>query len=147
MIGASCTRALAAVRAARLVLPRAAAAAAGVQVGTSAAVAARSLPLVPRRTLFGQKFEVGEIHAIRREATGSREAQAARRKQLIPGIVYGYDEAGNDTTELIYIREADLRREVNKRKECFYNTLFDMCVKDSERRGQVARCRIVEQRG
>lgn len=71
---------------------------------------------------------MGEIHAIRREATGSREAQAARRKQLIPGIVYGYDEAGNDTTELIYVREADLRREVNKRKECFYNTLFDIVL-------------------
>jgi ribosomal protein L25 (general stress protein Ctc) len=80
----------------------------------------------PRRTFFGQKFTVGEIVAVRREATGSRNAQAARQQRLIPGIIYGYDEDGNDKIDLVYVHEADLRREVNRMQDCFYNTLFDM---------------------
>lgn len=85
-----------------------------------------------RRGFFGQSFEVGEIHATRREATGSKRAQAARREHLIPGIIYGYDGAGADSIEVINVAESDLRREVNRRKDCFYNTLYDI-VLDGQR--------------
>jgi len=47
---------------------------------------------------------------------------------MIPGIIYGYGEDGSDSADLVYIQEADLRREVNKRKDCFYNTLFDIVL-------------------
>jgi ribosomal protein L25 (general stress protein Ctc) len=95
--------------------------------GASSCISATALA-APRRQLFGQTFDVGEIKAIRRDAVGSRNAQAARRDHLIPGIIYGYGEDGSDSVDLVYIQEADLRKEVNKRKDCFYNTLFDMCV-------------------
>ena len=86
-----------------------------------------------RRTLFGQSFEVGEIQAYRREKSGSRHAQWARQNKMIPGIIYGPDESGKRApVELVYVREADLRREVNKRSACFTNTLYDMCVPDGE---------------
>jgi hypothetical protein len=76
--------------------------------------------------LFGQSFGVGAIHAIPRAASGSRSAQWARMHGLIPGIVYGYDAQGRDAVDLVYVREADLRREVNKRGPTFMNTLYDM---------------------
>lgn len=81
---------------------------------------------LPRRGLFGQSFEIGEIQALRRETVGSRHAQWARQHKLIPGIVYGYDEEGRDNVDLVYVREQDLRREVNRRGLSFNNTLFDM---------------------
>jgi large subunit ribosomal protein L25 len=89
------------------------------------------------RGLFGQTFEVGQITAIRRDGVGSFKAQAARQKGLIPGIVYGYDEEGNDKVELVYVREADLRKEVNKRKDCFYNTLYDITIEGTDKKIRV----------
>jgi ribosomal protein L25 (general stress protein Ctc) len=80
------------------------------------------------RALFGQQFTVGKIHALPRSATGSRSAQWARVHGMIPGIIYGYDAEGRDAVDLIYVRESDLRREVNVRGPCFMNTLYDMCV-------------------
>lgn len=98
------------------------------------------LPLVPRRPLrllsrgiFGQSFEIGEIQAVRRNEVGSRHAQWARQHQLIPGIVYGYDEEGRDSVDLVYVKEQDLRREVNRRGRSFSNTLYDMCVSFADR--------------
>jgi ribosomal protein L25 (general stress protein Ctc) len=38
--------------------------------------------------------EVGRIEGLKREATGSKLSQWARYNQLIPGVVYGYDERG-----------------------------------------------------
>lgn len=77
----------------------------------------------------GMCVQVGTIQAITREQTGSRASQWARQQSLIPGIIYGYDEEGKDTVDLVYVREADLRTEVNKRGACFTNTLFDMYVR------------------
>lgn len=82
----------------------------------------------PSRGIFGQSFEVGEIQAVRRNEVGSKNAQWARQHQLIPGIVYGYDEEGRDAVDLVYVKEQDLRREVNRRGRSFSNTLYDMCV-------------------
>ena len=68
------------------------------------------------RQLFGQTFEVGEIEAVRRGMSGSRSAQWARRNRLIPGIIYGPDDQGRRTIpEKVYVREMDLKRELNKR--------------------------------
>lgn len=86
------------------------------------------------RTLFGQKFEVGEIQAYKRTVTGSRNAQWARQNQLIPGIIYGYDADGRDTTELVYVKEADLRTQVNKFGRSFMNSLFDIVVDGKKQR-------------
>ena len=80
------------------------------------------------RTLFGQAFDVGEIRAFNREAAGSRDSQWARANKLIPGIVYGYSGAGVDAAQKVYVNDADLRREVVKRGQSFYNTLFDVWV-------------------
>ena len=99
--------------------PAAAAAAAAAVVGPAGGA--------PSRGLFGQSFEVGEIEAVPRDKSGSRHAQWARQNKLIPGIVYGPELSGKRATEqLIYVRESDLRREVNKRGATFTNTLFDM---------------------
>lgn len=98
-------------------------------VNSAVASACLASPLTMKRGLFGQSFEVGEITAFRRDQAGSRHAQWARQNQLIPGIVYGPGPDGRRATEeKIYVRESDLRREVNKRGPCFTNTLFDMCV-------------------
>ena len=70
--------------------------------------------------------QVGHIEALERTATGSRSAQWARRHTLIPGIIHGIDENGRDDVELVYVRDADLRREVGRRGQTFSNTLFDM---------------------
>lgn len=81
---------------------------------------------VQSRGLFGQKFDVATISAIRRTSTGSLKAQWARHNELIPGIVYGYDASGRDSVDLIYVREADLRKAVNSLGSAFSNTLFDI---------------------
>lgn len=88
-----------------------------------------------RRHLFGQTFDVGEMHASRRRTVGSRQAQASRSRHEIPGIVYGHGPLGSETTDLVFVHESDLRREVNKRKDAFYNTLFDLCVRPSRGAG------------
>jgi len=49
-----------------------------------------------------------------------------RQQHLIPGIIYGFDEDGKEEVQLVAVQEKELRREVNKRGDCFYNTLFDM---------------------
>ena len=85
------------------------------------------------RSLFGQSFEVGEIRSFPREATGSRDAQWARANKLIPGIVYGYNDGGGDKADLVYVNDADLRKEVTKRGQSFYNTLFDIVGEDGTR--------------
>ena len=90
---------------------------------------ALGLPLrAPRRCIFGQSLEIAEIQAVRRVEVGSRHAQWARQHKMIPGIVYGYDDEGRDEVDLVYVKEQDLRREVNKRGQSFSNTLFNMCV-------------------
>lgn len=71
-------------------------------------------------------LQVPKIRAIKRSTVGSRNAQWARMHQLIPGIVYGFDAEGRDTVELVYVKESDLRKEVNKRGRSFTNTLFDI---------------------
>lgn len=91
----------------------------------------------PTRGIFGQSFEVGEIQAVRRNEVGSKNAQWARQHQLIPGIVYGYDEEGRDAVDLVYVKEQDLRREVNRRGRSFSNTLYDMCVPEALGTGAV----------
>lgn len=91
------------------------------------------------RHLFGQAFDVGEIEAVRRGMSGSRSAQWARRNKLIPGIIYGPDDQGRRTIpEKIYVREADLKRELNKRGGSFTNTLMDMYVWRGRLRWKVA---------
>jgi len=70
--------------------------------------------------------QIGEINAFRRDADGSKHAQAMRQQHLIPGIIYGFDEDGKEEVQLVAVQEKELRREVNKRGDCFYNTLFDM---------------------
>lgn len=71
-------------------------------------------------------LQIGVMHAIKREAKGSRNAQWARFNGLIPGIVYGFDGKGSGEVKPVYVREADLRREISKRRQTFLNTLFDV---------------------
>jgi large subunit ribosomal protein L25 len=77
---------------------------------------------------------VGTIEALPRSAVGSRDAQWARQNALIPGIIYGFDSDGREDVVLVYVREADLRREVNKRAEFFSNTLFDISFNGKKHR-------------
>ena len=79
----------------------------------------------PARPLPAQ---VGVIEALPRDVTGSRSAQWARAHKLIPGIIHGVGADGVDDVELVYVRDADLRREVGRRGQAFSNTLFDVCV-------------------
>lgn len=72
--------------------------------------------------------QVGTIEALERDVTGSRNAQWARAHKLIPGIIHGVGADGVDEVQLVYVRDADLRREVGRRGQTFSNTLFDMCV-------------------
>ncbi len=71
-------------------------------------------------------LQVGSIQAIKRDAVGSRDSQWARRNGLIPGIVYGYDSKGHGQVQTVYVKEASIRKEINKRRSTFLNTLFDM---------------------
>lgn len=80
----------------------------------------------PRVGLLGQKYEVASIRAVRRETVGKRNAQWARMNDLIPGIIYGGGSSKHTEVIKIYVPEADLRREVHKRKMTFLNTLFDV---------------------
>jgi large subunit ribosomal protein L25 len=79
---------------------------------------------------FGLRYEVGRIEAVRREAVGKRNAQWTRMNGLIPGLIYGRGERGDELPIRMYVKESDLRAEVNKRRESFLNTLFDIVVDD-----------------
>ena len=81
---------------------------------------------IERTTASQCPLQIGEIVAQKRVTVGSKHAQASRQQHLIPGIIYGFDEGGNEDVELVSVQESDLRREVNKRGACFYNTLFDV---------------------
>jgi hypothetical protein len=87
--GALPTAAISASAAPLAAAPAAAAAAAPA----AAAAAAAPLPAstAPSATavagLFGESFEVPQIHAVRRDTTGKRPAQWARMNGLLPGIV------------------------------------------------------------
>jgi large subunit ribosomal protein L25 len=75
-----------------------------------------------------------ELHAVRRELDGKRHAQYSRRHGLIPGLVYsaasskGGFVSGQQGTLKVYVKEADLRREVNRARTSFLNTLVTLVV-------------------
>jgi large subunit ribosomal protein L25 len=100
--------------------------------GAPAAAAARA----PRSTAPLPSLE---LHAVRRELDGSRHSQYARERGLIPGLIYsaasskgGGVGAGGARAIKVYVKEADLRAEVNRLKTSFLNTLVSLVV-DGER--------------
>jgi len=81
------------------------------------------------RTLFGQTYEVGSLTAQPREETGSRRMRRARKRGLVPGVLYGRREDGTVADPvLLHIEEADLAREVRLRGETLENTLYDLTI-------------------
>ena len=86
-----------------------------------------------------------ELLAVRRELDGKRHAQHARRQGLIPGLVYSAASSKGGSlpgtaggTLKVYVREADLRQEMNRARASFLNTLITLVV-DGTRHTVLAR--------
>ena len=77
---------------------------------------------------FGLRYEVRRIEAVRRETVGKRNAQWTRMNGLVPGLIYGPGVRGDNEPIRVYVTEADLRAVVNKSRDTFLNTLFDIVV-------------------
>jgi large subunit ribosomal protein L25 len=75
----------------------------------------------------GLLFEVGRLAAARRDTVGKRNAAWTRMNGLVPGLIYGSGGCGAEPIR-VFVKEPDLRAEVNKRRSAFLNTLFDIVV-------------------
>ncbi|KAA0160669.1 hypothetical protein FNF31_03470 [Cafeteria roenbergensis] len=86
-----------------------------------------------RRTLFGQKFNVLQLPAIRRSSfdIGSTAARRARAAGLTPGTIYGVAADGTAEPIAVWVRTVDLVREHNRSPMSFANTLVDMPLNDT----------------
>ena len=75
----------------------------------------------------GLLVEVGRLAAARRDTVGKRNAAWTRMNGLVPGLIYGSGGCGAEPIR-VFVKEPDLRAEVNKRRSAFLNTLFDIVV-------------------
>ena len=81
------------------------------------------------RHMFGQTFHVGTLEAYPREDTGSRRMGRARKKGLVPGVLYGRNADGTMAEPvLLYLESRDVAREIRERGETLENTLYDLTI-------------------
>jgi ribosomal protein L25 (general stress protein Ctc) len=106
-------------------LPSASAPAAAPASSSAASSAAAAVAAAASSSPAGAGIE---LQGVRRELDGSRHAQYARRHGLIPGLVYSAASSKGGGTLKVYVKEADLRREVNRAKASFLNTLVTLVV-------------------
>lgn len=79
--------------------------------------------------MFGQTFHIGSLEAYPREDTGSRRMARARKKGLVPGVLYGRNADGTMAEPvLLYMEERDVAREMRERGETLENTLYDLTI-------------------
>lgn len=88
---------------------------------------------------YSRSYYVGRLNAVRRDVTGKRSAQWARMNGLIPGLIYGVGEGREREIIRIYMKDSEVRSELNKRLNSFENTLYDMCVPGLSTRAVVCR--------
>jgi len=83
------------------------------------------------RTIFGQSFDVGELHANIRATTdvGKQRVKYIRDNlKRVPSVLYGRSTKGEEDAVLLTVDALELAAEMRKRGPTFTNTLYKLYV-------------------